>query len=118
MAANVLQCHGDVAKTRRTLDSLYEGRSLRGRGDSTLFAPTPAWRIVPLGPVTKKGISTTVQNINVRGTLYGAKGLTKLKDGGSIILNGSGRVLKARAFGVYAGVRPPQTISAEPWTTD
>src|SRR6267143_4952996 len=78
--------------------------SLRRRGESMLFSPTPALaNLSPLALSPKKHFDKLF-NINVRGTLFTVqKALPLLKDGGSIILNGSVASVKGTAaFGVYA----------------
>jgi NAD(P)-dependent dehydrogenase (short-subunit alcohol dehydrogenase family) len=59
-------------------------------------------------------------NVNVKGALFTVqKGLTLLKDGGSIILTGSVASVKGTAaFGVYAASKAAIRSFVRTWTTD
>jgi NAD(P)-dependent dehydrogenase (short-subunit alcohol dehydrogenase family) len=73
---------------------------------------------VPFGAVTEH--LDKLFNINVRGTLFTVqKALPLLKDGGSIILNGSVASVKGTAaFGVYAASKAAIRSLVRTWTTD
>ena len=78
----------DVAQLA-DLDRLYETVSkVKGRID-IVFANAGVGEFVPFGAVTEEHFDKLF-NVNVRGTLFTVqKALPLLKDGGSIILNGS-----------------------------
>jgi NAD(P)-dependent dehydrogenase (short-subunit alcohol dehydrogenase family) len=93
---------GDVAQLA-DLDRLYETVSkVKGRID-VVFANAGVGEFVPFGAVTAEHFDK-IFNINVRGALFTVqKALPLLRDGGSIILNGSVASVKGTAaFGVYA----------------
>jgi NAD(P)-dependent dehydrogenase (short-subunit alcohol dehydrogenase family) len=97
---NVSGVQGDVSKLD-DLDRLYETVSkVKGRID-IVFANAGVGEFVPFGAVTEEHFDKLF-NINVRGTLFTVqKALPLLKDGGSIILNGSVAIVKGTAaFGV------------------
>jgi len=104
---DVCGVQGDVSKLE-DLDRLYETVSkVKGRID-IVFANAGVGEFVPFGAVTEEHFDKLF-NINVRGTLFTVqKALPVLKDGGSIILNGSVASVKGTAaFGVV-----------RTWTTD
>jgi NAD(P)-dependent dehydrogenase (short-subunit alcohol dehydrogenase family) len=74
---------------------------------------------VPFGAITEEHFDKLF-NINVRGTLFTVqKALPLLKDGGSIILNGSVASVKGTAaFGVYAASKAAIRSFVRTWTTD
>jgi NAD(P)-dependent dehydrogenase (short-subunit alcohol dehydrogenase family) len=88
IGTNVSGVQGDVAQLA-DLDRLYETVSkVKGRID-IVFANAGVGEFVPFGAVTEEHFDKLF-NINVRGTLLTVqKALPLLKDGGSIILNGS-----------------------------
>src|SRR6201981_62008 len=96
IGTNVSGVQGDVAQLA-DLDRLYETISaVKGRID-IVFANAGVGEFVPFGAVTE-GHFEKVFNINVRGTLFTVqKALPLLKDGGSIILNGSVASVKGTA---------------------
>src|SRR5438270_11875705 len=99
---NVSGVQGDVAQLA-DLDRLYETvAKVKGRLD-IVFANAGVGEFVPFGSVTEEHFDKLF-NFNVRGTLFTVqKALPLLKDGGSIILNGSVASVKGTAaFGVYA----------------
>ena len=102
IGANVSGVQGDVAKLG-DLDRLYETvAKAKGQLD-IVFANAGVGEFVPIGAVTEEHFDKLF-NVNVRGTLFTVqKALPLLKDGGSIILNGSVASVKGTAaFGVYA----------------
>src|SRR6202008_2450794 len=102
MGSKVSGVRGDVAKLAY-LDRLYETVSrMKGR-IYIVFANAGVGEFVPFGAVTAEHFDKLF-NINVRGTLFTVqKALPLLRDGGSIILNGSVASVKGTAaFGVYA----------------
>src|SRR6266481_2504037 len=102
IGSNVSGVQGDVSKLD-DLDRLYETVSkVKGRID-IVFANAGVGEFVPFGAVTEEHFDKLF-NVNVRGTLFTVqKALPLLKDGGSIILNGSVASVKGTAaFGVYA----------------
>jgi NAD(P)-dependent dehydrogenase (short-subunit alcohol dehydrogenase family) len=115
---NVTGVQGDVAKLP-DLDRLYEAVSKeKGRID-IVFANAGVAEFVPIGSVTEEHFDKLF-NINVKGTLFTVqKALPLLKDGGSIILNGSVASVKGTgAFGVYAASKAAIRSFVRTWTTD
>ena len=118
IGGNVYGVQGDVAKLA-DLDRLYEIISkVKGRLD-IVFANAGAAEFVPVGSITEEHFDKLF-NINVRGTLFTVqKALPLLKDGGSIILNGSIASVKGTAsFGVYAASKAAIRSFVRTWTTD
>jgi NAD(P)-dependent dehydrogenase (short-subunit alcohol dehydrogenase family) len=102
IGTNVSGVQGDGAQLA-DLDCLYETVSKVKGGIDIVFANAGVGEFVPFGTVTEEHFDKLF-NINVRGTLFTVqKVLPLLKDGGSIILNGSVASVKGTAaFGVYA----------------
>jgi len=115
---NVSGVQGDVAQLA-DLDRLYETVSKMKRPIDIVFANAGVGEFVPLGAVTEEHFDKLF-NINVRGTLFTVqKALPLLKDGGSIILNGSVASVKGTAtFGVYAATKAAIRSFVRTWTTD
>src|SRR5882724_439457 len=114
---NVCGIQGDVAKLP-DLDRLYQAVKAKGRID-IVFANAGVAEFAPLGKITEEHFDKLF-NINVRGTLFTVqKALPLLKDGGSIILNGSVASVKGTAaFGVYAASKAAIRSFVRTWTTD
>ena len=108
---------GDVAKLP-DLDRLYQAVKAKGRID-IVFANAGVAEFAPLGKITEEHFDKLF-NVNVRGTLITVqKALPLLKDGGSIILNGSVASVKGTAaFGVYAASKAAIRSLVRTWTTD
>src|SRR5271169_6469486 len=118
IGSNVTGIQGDVANLA-DLDRLYETVSkAKGRLD-IVFANAGVGEFVPFGAVTEEHFDKLF-NINVRGTLFTVlKALPLLKDGGSIILNGSVASVKGTAgFGVYAASKAAIRSLVRTWPTD
>src|SRR5713101_6978633 len=118
IGSNVSGIQGDIAKLA-DLDRLYETVSdVKARID-VVFANAGVGEFVPFGAVTEEHFDKLF-NINVRGTLFTVqKALPLLKDGGSIILNGSVASVKGTAaFGVYAASKAAIRSFVRTWTTD
>jgi NAD(P)-dependent dehydrogenase (short-subunit alcohol dehydrogenase family) len=118
IGGNVTGVQGDVAKLA-DLDRLYETvAKVKGRID-IVFANAGVGEFVPFGAVTEEHFDKLF-NVNVRGTLFTVqKALPLLKDGGSIILNGSVASVKGTAaFGVYAASKAAIRSLVRTWTTD
>ena len=118
IGSNVSGVQGDVANLN-DLDRLYETVSkVKGRID-IVFANAGVGEFVPFGAVTEEHFDKLF-NVNVRGTLFTVqKALPLLKDGGSIILNGSVASVKGTAaFGVYAASKAAVRSFVRTWTTD
>jgi len=114
---NVTGVQGDVAKLA-DLDRLYETVRVKGRID-IVFANAGVAEVSALGTITEQHFDKLF-NINVRGTFFTVqKALPLLKDGGSIILNGSVASVKGTAaFGVYAASKAAIRSLVRTWTTD
>src|SRR5260370_22811141 len=118
IGSNVSGVQGDVAKLA-DLDRLYQTVSkVKGRID-IVFANAGVAEFVPFGAVSEEHFDKLF-NINVRGALFTVqKALPLLKDGGSIILNGSVASVKGTAaFGVYAAIKAAIRSFVRTWTTD
>jgi NAD(P)-dependent dehydrogenase (short-subunit alcohol dehydrogenase family) len=118
IGSNVSGVQGDVAKLA-DLDRLYQTVSkLKGRID-IVFANAGIGEFVPFEAVTEEHFDKLF-NVNVRGTFFTVqKALPLLKDGGSIILNGSVASVKGtHAFGVYAATKAAVRSFVRTWTTD
>jgi NAD(P)-dependent dehydrogenase (short-subunit alcohol dehydrogenase family) len=117
IGSNVTGVQGDIANLA-DLDRLYQTvAKVKGRLD-IIFANAGVGEFVPFG-VTEEHFDKLF-NINVRGTLFTVqKALPLLKDGGSIILNGSVASVKGTAaFGVYAASKAAIRSLVRTWTTD
>ena len=115
---NVSAVQGDVSNLA-DLDRLYAiVKEQKGRID-ILFANAGTGEFAPLGAITEEHFDKLF-NINVRGTLFTVqKALPLLKDGGSIILNGSVASVKGTAaFVVYAASKAAIRSLVRTWTTD
>jgi len=101
------------------LDRLYETVAKTKGQIDIVFANAGVGEFVPFGAVTEEHFDKLF-NINVRGTLFTVqKALPLLKDGGSIILNGSVASVKgSAAFGVYAASKAAIRSFVRTWTTD
>ena len=102
IGTNVSGVQGDVANSPTLIAFTRPISKAKGRID-IVFANAGVGEFVPFGAVTEEHFDKLF-NINVRGTLFTVqKALPLLKDGGSIILNGSVASVKGTAaFGVYA----------------
>src|SRR5258708_7401511 len=90
-----------------------------GLATAKLFVKAGVAEFVPCGAVSEEHFDKLF-NINVRGALFTVqKALPLLKDGGSIILNGSVASVKGTAaFGVYAASKAAIRSFVRTWTTD
>ena len=119
ISRNVTAVQGD-ASSLADLDRLYDVvRSEKGHID-VLFASAGFCELdVPLGRITEEHCDRTF-DLNVRGTLFTVqKSLQLMKDGGSIILNGS--VASTKGFGgssVYNASKAAVRSLARSWTLD
>jgi NAD(P)-dependent dehydrogenase (short-subunit alcohol dehydrogenase family) len=118
IGSNVSGVQGDVAKLA-DLDRLYETVAKTKGQIDIIFANAGVGEFVPFGAVTEEHFDKLF-NVNVRGTLFTVqKALPLLKDGGSIILNGSAASVKGTAaFGVYAASKAAIRSFVRTWTTD
>jgi NAD(P)-dependent dehydrogenase (short-subunit alcohol dehydrogenase family) len=118
IGSGVCGVQGDVAKLA-DLDRLYATvAQQKGRID-VVFANAGVGEFAPLGSISEEHFDKLF-NINVRGTLFTVqKALPLLKDGGSIILNGSVAGMKGTAaFGVYAASKAAIRSFVRTWTTE
>jgi NAD(P)-dependent dehydrogenase (short-subunit alcohol dehydrogenase family) len=118
IGGNISGVQGDIAQLA-DLDRLYETVSkVKGRID-VVFANAGVGEFVPFGAVTEEHFDKLF-NVNVRGTLFTVqKALPLLKDGGSIILNGSVASVKGTGgFSVYAASKAAIRSFVRTWTTD
>ncbi|MGC1782297.1 MAG: glucose 1-dehydrogenase [Acidobacteriaceae bacterium] len=118
IGSNVTGVQGDIAKLT-DLDRLYETvAKTKGRID-IVFANAGVAEFAPLGKITEEHFDRLF-DINVKGTLFTVqKALPLLKDGGSIILNGSVASVKGTpAFGVYGATKAAVRSFVRTWTSD
>jgi NAD(P)-dependent dehydrogenase (short-subunit alcohol dehydrogenase family) len=116
---NVTGVQGD-AGTLADLDRLFEKvKSTKGHID-ILFASAGVGDFgVPLGKITEESFNKTF-NVNVRGTLFTVqKALPLMRDGGSIIMNGSIASIKGfPGLSVYNASKAAVRSFARTWTND
>jgi NAD(P)-dependent dehydrogenase (short-subunit alcohol dehydrogenase family) len=116
---NVTGVHGDAGNLS-DLDRLFEiVKKEKGRID-ILFASAGIGEYNnPLGSITEKGFDN-IFNVNVRGTLFTVqKALPLMKDGGSIILNGSISGVKGfPTTTVYNASKAAVRSFARTWTAE
>src|SRR6202021_1718753 len=114
---NVTGGRGDIAKLT-DLDRLYEAVAAKGRID-VVFANAGVAEFAPLGKITEEHFDRLF-SINVKGTLFTVqKALPLMKDGGSIIINGSVASVKGTpAFGVYGATKAALRSFVRTWTSD
>ena len=117
IGSNVTGVQGDIAKLT-DLDRLYETVATKGRID-VVFANAGVAEFAPLGTITEEHFDKLF-DINVKGTLFTVqKALPLMKDGGSIILNGSVASVKGTAaFGVYGATKAALRSFVRTWTSD
>jgi NAD(P)-dependent dehydrogenase (short-subunit alcohol dehydrogenase family) len=117
IGSNVTGVQGDVAKLA-DLDRLYAAVKAKGKLD-IVFANAGVAEFVPLDKITEEHFDRLF-DINVKGTLFTVqKALPLLKEGGSIILNGSVAGVKGTpAFGVYGATKAALRSFARTWTSD
>jgi NAD(P)-dependent dehydrogenase (short-subunit alcohol dehydrogenase family) len=118
IGSKVSGVQGDVAKLA-DLDRLYETVAKTKGQIDIVFANAGVGEFARFGCVTEEHFDKLF-NVNVRGTLFTVqKALPLLKDGGSIILNGSSASLKGTpAFGVYAASKAAIRSFVRTWTSD
>ena len=115
---NVTGVQGDAGNLA-DLDRLYETvKKQKGRID-VLFASAGVGEFAPIGEVTEAHFDK-IFGVNVRGTLFTVqKALPLVRDGGSIIMNGSIASVKGfPAFGVYNASKAAVRSFARTWTVD
>ena len=118
IGSNVSGVQGDVAELA-DLDRLYETVAKTKGQIDIVFANAGVGEFGRFGCVTEEHFDKLF-NVNVRGTLFTVqKALPLLKDGGSIILNGSVANVKGTpAFGVYAASKAAIRSFVRTWTSD
>ena len=117
IGSNVAGVQGDISNLA-DLDRLYAAIKKKGRID-VVFANAGVAEFAPLGKITEEHFDRLF-NINVKGTLFTVqKALPLMKDGGSIILNGSVASVKGTAaFGVYGATKAALRSFVRTWTSD
>jgi NAD(P)-dependent dehydrogenase (short-subunit alcohol dehydrogenase family) len=117
IGSNVTGVQGDAAKLT-DLDRLYEAVQVKGKLD-IVFANAGVAEFSPLGKITEEHFDKLF-DINVKGTLFTVqKALPLLKDGASIILNGSVASVKGTpSFGVYGATKAALRSFVRTWTSD
>ncbi|WP_437626815.1 glucose 1-dehydrogenase [Sorangium sp. So ce1151] len=101
------------------LDRLFEVVKQRGAPIDVLFANAGGGELAPLGAITEEHFDKTFA-INVKGTLFTVqKALPLLRDGASIILNGSTAASTGTpAFSVYSATKAAVRSFARTWALD
>ena len=117
IGSNVTGVQGDVA-ILADLDRLYAAVKAKGKLD-IVFANAGIAEFASLDRITEEHFDRLFE-INVKGALFTVqKALPLLKDGGSIILNGSVASVKGTGgFGVYAASKAAIRSFVRTWTTD
>ena len=115
---NVTAVQGDVAKLS-DLDRLYDTVKKHNRQIDIIFANAGLAKLAPFGTVDEKFFDLHF-DANVKGLFFSVqKGLPLMKDGGSIILNGSIADIKGfPAMSVYSATKAAVRSFARTWTTD
>jgi NAD(P)-dependent dehydrogenase (short-subunit alcohol dehydrogenase family) len=115
---NVTGVRGDSAKLD-DLDRLYEAVSREKGYVDVVFASAGQGGRAPLGTITEEQFDT-IFSLNARGTLFTVqKALPMMRDGGSIIMNGSIAHLKGMpGLSVYAGSKAALRSFARSWVVE
>jgi NAD(P)-dependent dehydrogenase (short-subunit alcohol dehydrogenase family) len=115
---NVTGVQGDSAKLA-DLDRLYETVKQEKGYVNVVFASAGQGGRAPLGTITEEQFDT-IFSLNTRGTLFTVqKALPMMRDGGSIIMNGSIAHLKGMpGLSVYAGSKAALRSFARSWVVE
>lgn len=115
---NVKGIRGDAADLAH-LDKLFETIKKEKGHIDVLFASAGVGEFQALGSITEEHFDKTF-DLNVKGTLFTVqKALPLMRDGGSIIMNGSVANLKGIAsFSVYNASKAALRSFARTWTND
>jgi len=113
---NVTAVQGDVASLS-DLDRLYDAVKKYHRPIDIIFANAGLAKLAPFGTVDE-GFFDLHFDANVKGLFFSVqKGLPLMKDGGSIILNGSIADIKGfPAMSVYSATKAAVRSFARTWT--
>jgi NAD(P)-dependent dehydrogenase (short-subunit alcohol dehydrogenase family) len=118
IGAGVIAIQGDIANLA-DLDRMFATiREHSGRLD-ILFANAGIGEFVPLGQITEEHFDR-IFGVNVRGTVFTVqKALPLMRDGGTIVINGSMVSIKGMAaFSVYAATKAALRSFARTWSMD
>ena len=118
IGAGVAGIQGDIANLA-DLDRMFATiRERSGRLD-ILFANAGIGEFVPLGQITEEHFDR-IFGVNVRGTVFTIqKALPLMRDGGTIVINGSMVSVKGMAaFSVYAATKAALRSFARTWSVD
>ena len=115
---NVIGVQGDSAKLA-DLDRLYDTVTREKGYVDVVFASAGQGGRAPLGTITEEQFDT-IFSLNTRGTLFTVqKALPLMRDGGSIIMNGSIAHLKGMpGLSVYAGSKAALRSFARSWVVE
>ena len=115
---NVTAVQGDVASLS-DLDRLYDAVKKYHRPIDIIFANAGLAKLAPFGTVDE-GFFDLHFDANVKGLFFSVqKGLALMKDGGSIVLNGSIADVKGfPAMSVYSATKAAVRSFARTWTND
>ena len=115
---NVTAVQGDVANLS-DLDRLYATVKKQNRNIDIIFANAGLGMLAPFGTVDEQFFDLHF-DANVKGLFFSVqKGLPLMKDGGSIILNGSIADIKGfPAMSVYSATKAAVRSFARTWTND
>jgi NAD(P)-dependent dehydrogenase (short-subunit alcohol dehydrogenase family) len=118
IGAGVVAIQGDITNPA-DLDRMFATiRERSGRLD-ILFANAGVGEFVPLGQITEAHFDR-IFGINVKGTVFTVqKALPLMRDGGTIVINGSMVSIKGMAaFSVYAATKAALRSFARTWSMD
>ena len=115
---NVIGVQGDSAKLA-DLDRLYDSVTREKGHVDVVFASAGQGGRAQLGTITEEQFDT-IFSLNTRGTLFTVqKALPLMRDGGSIIMNGSIAHLKGMpGLSVYAGSKAALRSFARSWVVE
>src|SRR5258708_32244207 len=115
---NVTAVQGDVA-ILSDIDRLYDAVKKHHRPIDIIFANAGLAKLAPFGTVDEEFFDLHF-DANVKGLFFSVqKGLPLMKDGGSIILNGSIADIKGfPAMSVYSATKAAVRSFARTWTND
>src|SRR5579864_4512492 len=116
---NVVGVQGDAGNLN-DLDHLYEVvKKEKGQIDIVFASAGVGEFNVPIGTITEEGFSK-IFDLNVKGTLFTVqKALPLMRDGGSVILNGSIGTIKAfEGLSVYNASKAAVRSFARTWTVE
>jgi len=118
IGGKVTGVRGDMAKLA-DIDRLYDAVQQKHEQIDVLFANAGGGTMLPLGAITEEQVDQ-IFGSNVKGVIFTVqKALPLLKDGASVILNGSTTTaMGTAAFSVYSASKAAVRNLARSWTLD